>query len=450
MRVLLVDPVAGAGTVPVEERRALRAGLAYPGLGLYEIAALTPPSVDLRVVDEAVEDVPDDFAPDVVGISVEASTSPRAYALAERFRAARTTVVLGGVHVTLNPEEARRHADAIVVGEAQPTWPRLLEDFGRGGLQGTYRVPGLADLDAAPAPRRDLVAAPQRHPPWVVLASRGCPFGCEFCALAACTRRAVRFREPAAVAEEIRGLPAGPVLFVDDNIYASAEAATRLFRALRPLRRRWVAESTWHIAFDREALLLARDSGCLGLFVGFDSINRQPGVAKVPGDGAEEKYIEAIGRIVASGIACDAAFVFGFDGDDESVFERTLRVVREGGANLTCFNVLVPYPGTPLFRRLEREGRITERDWSRYASPNVCFRPRRMSASRLYEGTLQAQKEWLSLPNVARTAALTTLRLGWARGLLALKMNLAQRRNWPFGTFGTTQERGEAADAGGD
>jgi hypothetical protein len=135
-----------------------------------------------------------------------------------------------------------------------------------------------------------------------------------------------------------------------------------------------------------------------------------------------------------------AAFVFGLDNDDTTVFERALDVVRGGGASLACFNVLVPYPGTAVFRRLQREGRITEWDWSRYVSPNVCFRPRHMSASELLEGTLWAQREFLSMGSVLTTAAQACFRLGWAKGLLTLKLNLAQRRNWPFGTFGVSGE----------
>jgi hypothetical protein len=170
-------------------------------------------------------------------------------------------------------------------------------------------------------------------------------------------------------------------------------------------------------------------------------------VRKVPGAGdPEETYVKAIRNIVGRGIACVAAFVFGLDGDDATVFERTLNVIRGGGANLACFSVLVPYPGTPVFRRLEQEGRITEWDWSKYVSPNVCFEPKRMSAAALYEGTLWAQKEFLSLGSVIKTAARTGLQLGWARGLMALTLNLAQRRNWPFGTFGAAPGLKEARD----
>lgn len=437
MRVLLVDPMTSAGSLPLATRKRLRNALGYPGLGLYTVAALTPPDVEVRVVDEALEDIPPDFSPDLVGISVQTPAAPRAYDLSARFRASGVPVVLGGVHVSLNREEARQHATAVVVGEAELTWRRLLDDFRIGNLGGVYRAEGHADLDTSPPPRRDLMRAGGRFMPCVIQASKGCHFGCEFCSLFASVGQRCRFRSVDRVANEIRALPGYPVLFVDDNIYADAEYAKALFRAIAPLKRGWVGESTWHIAFDDAALSLARDSGCLGLFIGFDSINRQSAVPKVPASrDPEATYVEAIRNLQNHGIACVAAFVFGLDQDDSTVFERTLRVIRDGGAALASFSVLVPYPGTPVFTRLRQEGRITEWDWSKYASPNVCFQPKRMTAARLSEGTLWAQKEFLSFSNVMRTAALTGLQLGWGRALMALRLNLAQRRNWPYGTFG--------------
>ena len=435
MRVLLIDPVTTARTLQVESRRKLRRGIGYPGLGLFTVAALTPPDIEVKVIDESVENIADGFAPDLVGISVQAPTAPYAYELSARYKSAGIPVVLGGIHVSLNPEEALEHADAIVIGEAELTWPRLIEDFRRGKLERSYCANGLADLDGSPLPRRDLMHLDDYQIPCVVQASKGCPFACEFCSLYAYVGYRPRFRRIDRVVEEIRALPGNAVLFADDNIYANRDFARRLFRALAPLKRDWVAESTWHIAFDDETLRLARDAGCAGLFVGFDSINQQHRVRKVPGSGDPvETYSRAIRNIVEKGMACVAAFVFGLDSDDASVFERSFAVVRDGGAHLVNFSVLVPYPGTPVFKRLEREGRITERDWSKYISPNVCFEPKRMSAAELYEGTLWAQKEFFALGHVIKTAVRTSRQLGWGRGLLALKLNLAQRRNWGKGS----------------
>jgi radical SAM superfamily enzyme YgiQ (UPF0313 family) len=434
MRILLIDPVTTARTVPVAERRRLREGIGYPGLGLLTVAALTPPEHEVRVVDEAVEEIPWDWRPDLAGITVQAPTAPYAYELADRFRRDGVPVVLGGIHVSLNPGEAASRANAVVLGEAEDNWPRLLADFRAGALAPSYRAVGLADLDASPEPRRELLQAGHYRIPWVIQASKGCPFDCEFCSLRAYVGHHPRFRRVERVVEEIRRMPGDAVLFADDNLYAHRSWALELYRALAPLGKRWIAETTWHIAEDEEALELARASGCVGLFVGLDSINQQRWMRKVPRAAVEERYAAAIRAIQRKGIAVVAAFVFGLDGDGPDVFERSLAVVREGGANLVNFSALVPYPGTPVFERLRQEGRITEWDWSKYISPNVCFTPKGMSARDLAEGTRWCQQQFYSLNNVLRGAVQAGYRLGWAMGILSLKLNLAQRRNWGKGS----------------
>lgn len=436
MQIMLIDPAPNLGTVGRAGIRRHRRRLGYPGLGIYTVAALTPPEAKVMVVDESTRPIPDAPRPDLVGISVQAPTAPHAYALAARMRRSGISVVLGGIHVTLNPEEAAKHADAIVVGEAEATWPQVVRDAMDGRLERRYDAPGPVPLDTSPLPRRDLMPR-SRRTPWAIQATKGCPFDCEFCSLAALGHRRLRRRTVQDVVDEIRMIPGDPILFVDDNLYADRAYARQLFEALIPLRRTWVGEATWHLAFDEELLHLTRASGCGGLFVGFDSINPQHRIRKVPsGASPESTYIEAMRRIAGAGIGVVAAFVFGLDADDSSVFERSLQVIREGGAHMINLSVLVPYPGTPIFRRLVGEDRITEWDWGRYVSPNVCFEPKGMTARELREGTLWAQKEFFALPRVMRTAARTTHELGWGRGLLALQLNLAQRRNWPHGTFG--------------
>jgi len=231
-------------------------------------------------------------------------------------------------------------------------------------------------------------------------------------------------------------LPSDYFLFADDNLYCDAAYTRTLLRGMAPLNKRWAAEATWHIAFDKDILKLARQSGCIGLFVGFDSINNRTALRKVPQSGsAERTYVTAIKNILDQGIAVVAAFVFGLDEDDESVFERSLRVVLDGGANLVNFSCLVPYPGTPVYDQLARENRLIEHDWSRYISPNVCFRPRQMSPQRLNDGVIWAQKEFYSYHNIVRTSLRSICRLGWGMGLFALQLNLAQKQNWGRGSY---------------
>ncbi|MFC1529579.1 B12-binding domain-containing radical SAM protein [Gemmatimonadota bacterium] len=435
MDLLLIDPVTTAHSLDVEERRKLRRGIGYPGLGLFTVAALTPPDIRVTVIDESVEDIDEELTPDLVGISVQGPTAPYAYHLASRYRARGIPVVLGGIHVSLNPEETEGRADAVVVGEAESTWPELIEDFRKGELKSVYRAESPIDFDSSPPPRRELMQYENYRLPNVVQASKGCPYGCEFCSLYCYVGHVPRFRDIGKVVREIESLPGQHILFADDNIYIRKNYSRDLFRALIPAGKSWVAEATWHIAHDEEALDLAKESGCAGLFIGFDSINQQYSMRKVPeSDRVEDIYIEAIRNIQSRGIAVVAAFVFGLDNDDAGVFERSLDVVRTGGANLVNFSALVPYPGTPVYKRLKAEGRITEHDWSKFISPNVCFRPKKMSADELHEGTLRTQREFYSLGHIVKNAVRTVSKLGWAMGLLSLKLNLSQKKNWGKGS----------------
>jgi len=430
MRLLLIHPVRRLKSLSVRERRKVRLSTGYPGMGLFVVAALTPPDVDVRVIDESVDDIPDDFVPDLVGISLLTHSANYAYEMSARYRAQGIRVVLGGIHATLNPMEAAAHADAVVIGEAEPVWPELIDDFRSNRLQGFYGTRALTPLGQSVLPRRDLLNRAYYQVPNVVQASKGCPFDCEFCSLVPAVNYKMRFRKAEDVAEEIRTLPPGPIMFVDDNLYANREYSRALFRALRPLKRKWVGESTWHIAFDNETATLAKEAGCLGLFIGFDSITRQTAVRKVPeAREAEEIYVEATRSMQLHGMAVVAAFVFGFDNDDPSIFERTFAVIRRSSADLVNFSVLIPYPGTPAFQRLDAEGRIANRDWSKYVTPNVVFRPKAMTPRELAHGTQWIHDQFFSLRHIGRTAIHTGLNVGWGMSLLALKLNLARRKN---------------------
>ncbi|MEM7308297.1 MAG: radical SAM protein [Planctomycetota bacterium] len=409
----------------------MRKSTGYPGLGPFTVAALTPPDVNVRVVDESVEDVDPDWIPDLVGITTLTHTAPHVYRVSQQYRDRGIPVVLGGVHVTMNPDEAEQHASSIVVGEAELSWPRLIDDFRRGELKPRYEPGLLADLDASPPANREHMRFRDYQIPNVMLTSKGCPFDCEFCTLVAVVDYKMRFRSVESVIEEIRNLPPGPLLFVDDNLYANKEYARELFRQLAPLKRKWTGEATWHITFDDETLTLAKKSGCLGLFVGFDAIGPQHMMRKVAQD-PQKTYVEAVRNMQRKGMAIVAAFVFGFDNDDPGVFSRTWEIIRQSQADLVNFSVLVPYPGTPMFERFEREGRIIERDWSKYVTPNVVYQPKNMTPEQLREGTQWIHNRFFSLGNVAKAAVRTTLRSGWGLGLLALKLNLARGRNISF------------------
>lgn len=372
-----------------------------PSLGLLTLAGLTPESRFeahyLEVPDLAALGPgglpPGDF--DLVAISSFSAQIFEAYALADRFRAAGVTVVLGGLHVTAVPDEAAAHADAIVIGEGEPVWPEVLRDFEANRLQPRYdarsRRFALAD---APMPRFELLE-PERYNRLTVQTQRGCPFACEFCA--ASIRLDPRFKTkpiPKVVAElqRIRELWPQPFIeFADDNTFADKARGRELCRALAPLGLRWFTETDVSVARDPALLRLLRESGCAQLLIGLES----PRAAGL--DGLEQKsnwkrrqveaYAEAIERIQNAGITVNACFVLGLDGTDRTSFEDVWEFVRATGVYEVQITVLTPFPGTPLSARLASEGRLTHPGaWDRCTLFDVNYRPEHMSVAELESG----------------------------------------------------------------
>lgn len=374
----------------------------FPPLSLAAVAALTPADWDISIADESVQDVEIDGSVDLVGITVLTAVAPRAYFLADAFRRRGVKVVLGGIHVSALPEEAAAHADAVVVGEAEGVWGTVLDDFRRGRLQRFYvgtRQPELAGL---PTARRDLFDPRFYLTTGTIQTSRGCPYNCSFCSVTRFFGRTYRVRPVEEVVREIEGMRQRLVLFVDDNIIGCRQHARRLFEALKGMRVRWLAQSSLNIAFDAELLALAAKGGCVGLFIGFESLVaeniRRVGKAIT---NKVERFREAVRRIHDQGIGIEGAFIFGFDRDDESIFGRTVGFAENVKLDAAQFGILTPFPGTPLREQLEREGRIVVRDWSRYTISDVVFEPRLMSGARLREGFNWAYREFYSWRSIA-------------------------------------------------
>ncbi len=383
------------------------------------LAAFVPPHWRVTHVDEAVAPVDLGARADLVAITFHTPSAPHAYALADRFRARGVTVALGGPHVTLLPEEAAAHADAIFVGEAEETWPRFLAEFERGDFAARYDA-GPPSLDGVPASRAEFFHR-RDHTAGVVFATRGCRYACDFCTLAVMYRSRFRTRRVEDVAREVASFRGRVVILWDDNLAGDLAYAKRLFRALAPLGKWWSSQVSVHAADDEEFLALAAKSGCKQLFLGLESVTQ----ASV--DGASkpfnrvDQYARAIERVHRYGISVQAGLVFGFDEDDDGVFDRTADFLEATGVQNATFNVLTPFPGTPLFARLEREGRILTRDWSRYnGRADVVFTPKRMSGETLLEGFRHATRRFYSLGGIARRLRRSPVQLAWT-----LPLNLA-------------------------
>lgn len=394
------------------------------------LAALVPPGWTVIHVDEEVSPVDLTLAADLVGITFHTPSAPHAYDLAAQFRRRGIPVALGGPHVTLLPEEAQAHADVIFVGEAETQWPLFLKEFATGTHARRYGATTPPALDAAPMARKDLFHR-RDLTAGRLFATRGCVHDCEFCAIAVMYQRNFRTRPVAEVAAEYASFPGKVIIFWDDNLAGDRDYAKALFRAIAPYRKWWSSQAGIQAGRDAEFLELAARSGCKQLFVGLESMSQQNMNDAGKGFNRVDDYAGVIARIHAHGIAVQAGIVFGFDHDTEAVFDDTLDFLEAAGVQNATFNILTPYPGTRLYRRLEAEGRILTRDWSRYnGRQDVVFQPRHMSAERLLEGYRHAVRRFYSGASVCRRLARSPVGLWWTLPLnvaYALALKSARR-----------------------
>ncbi len=397
-----------------------------PPMCLPVLASLTPPGVKIHLVDENVETVNLAEPADLVAISSMTASAPRGYEIADHFRARGVPVVMGGMHPSVLPQEAAEHADAVVIGEAENQWPRVFADFAAGRPQQFYRTEERPELKDLPIPRRDLLRTDRYLAPNLVQTARGCPHACDFCSVSPMFGRRYRFRPIPEIVEEIRSLGSRWLGFTDDNIVASPRRAKELFEALLPLNLRWVGQGDLSMAKDEELLKLMARSGCMGMFIGLESLSQESLAAANKRSNIGVDYEQAIAAIHRHGIDIIGSFIFGLDPDRPGVFRETVAFAERVKLAVAQFPVLTPFPGTPLHERLKEEGRITSFDWSLYTMSNVVYRPRNMTAAELQEGHLYAYGRFYSLPSILRR--MLVYRPGKSGLLLRTVVNLSYRR----------------------
>ena len=440
MKILLVLPAGEQVRVtPQNPEVPRRAMLRFSVLPLTAVAALTPRQHQVRIVDENVEALNFDTDCDIVGISFMTALAPRAYEIAAGFRRRGRIVVGGGYHATLCPEDAAPHFDALVAGDAEGAWERLLADLQRGELQKVYRqpaggepvslVPGdRLELLQTPVPRRDLLQHTARHYATInaVQAGRGCHHNCRYCSVTVFHGRKYRRRAVADVIGELRVLPRD-FIFVDDNIIADRGYALELFRAMAPLRKRWVSQCSVLVADDPELLQQMRAAGCCGLFIGLETASEENLAAMNKQFNHTGSYSEQLRKIRRAGIGIVAGMIVGMDADDTRVFEQTLRFLQETRLDAVQLNILTPLPGTPLHADMAQAGRVTDRDWSHYDYRHVVFRPARMTAAELQAGADWVYAQFYRLDRILGRFARAVFTVGWRPALLSLKLGLTYR-----------------------
>lgn len=399
LRLALVSPKG-----PLYRHRGgiFRKSLRYQPLTLTTLAALIPPQMNAEVtlVDEGIQEVPESLDADLVGLTVITGTAPRAYDLARHFRSRGIAAVLGGPHVTLVPDDAQPHADSIIVGYAEDTWPQLLRDFAAGRMQRRYDQAPNLDLASRPFARRDLLPSRRFLTNSVFEATRGCVHNCDFCVVPAAWGRKPLQKPVEDVVEDIRQHGARKLIFVDLNLIADRGYAIRLFKALTPMRVQWYGLATVLLAEDPELLDMAARSGCRGLLMGLESVSVENLRASKKAFNSPEHFIRIVENLHDHGIALQGCFVFGLDGDDADVFMKTAKFAVAAKIDLPRFAIVTPFPGTALYSRLESEGRILTRNWELYDGQHVVFQPKRMSIRELERGTEIAWKHAYSVSSI--------------------------------------------------
>lgn len=419
MKVTYILPAIGKK----EGRRYIRTWQTMEPLTISTLKALTPPDVQTEFFDDRIELVDYDTQTDLVAITVEIYTARRAYAIAARFRKRGVPVILGGYHTTLNPDEAAQHADSILVGNAEGVWKDILTDFQSSGLKQRYSGgPGFADL----LPDRSIFSGKKYSKMGVVETGRGCNFGCEFCAISAFHKGRYHQKSVEQVVADVRSArQAGKTIFffADDNIVADQKYAIALFKALTPLNIQWTGQGTLTMARNDELLHWMAKSGCKVMLIGYESLSEANLQQMKKAWSAKLGEVDALtDRIHAAGINIYATFVFGFDDDSRELYERTVDFALKHRFFFAAFNHLLTLPGTDIYSRLLREGRIIQDKWwlcPDYRYGDITFTHPTFTPEQLTAECRRARKRFYSLPNIWRRSGAALRRSGslWLYGL---------------------------------
>ena len=385
---------------------------------LTTIAALTPPQHEVVIHDARLGDPDYDGNWDLVGFTGMTCEIPHVYQMADEFRKRGKTVVIGGYHATALPEEAAKHADIVVVGEAEGLWPQILLELANGGAKQTiYQNDDLIEMRDMAIPRRELLNRDMYSVFNTLQATRGCPFDCDYCAVTRFFGRSYRCRPVEEVVAEIKSQPDKRWMFLDDNLIANDKYAKELFRALIPLGITWGAQASFTLTKDAELMDLYAHAGGRFMFIGFESVSAEALKSVRKGFNRPEEYAAGIRQLQRRGITIMGSFMFGLDGDDLGVFKRTVDFVNATKIDVVLYHILTPFPGTRLYEEMDRQGRIHDRDWSHYDACHSVIHPQGMTSEELQNGWYWAVRETYKLPNILRR--IVRPESGWKRRLAA-------------------------------
>ncbi len=438
MKILLISPERKR-----KKEEAFLFRLSF--LNLPYVAAVTPPDVEVKIIDEAFEEINFDEKVDLVGITGQTPVVPRAYQIAEEFKKRGVPVVMGGVHASMLPEEALQHVDAVVVGEGEEIWPEVIADLRKRQLGRIYAAGEFVDPSILPLPRRDLLNEKFYFPLKLLETTRGCPHRCDFCGVSKFFGFRYRNRPISEIDRELKTLfQKGPVMtpalkkilsllsrdlpyflkrrllyIIDSNVAGDRRFCLDLISLLKEYDLLWWGHAPVSVAFDHQLLEGFSQSGCIALNIGFESFSTKNLSAMGKGFNQPSRYAEAVKRIHDQGIGIMGTFIVGLDDDDPGVFQRTIDFCTHERLDWALTFIMAPYPGTESFKRLEKQGRIFCRDWEKYDSLNAVFHPLLMSVEELEKGMRRVWKEVFSLSSIYKRI----LKRPWVHPLFYLGMN---------------------------
>jgi radical SAM superfamily enzyme YgiQ (UPF0313 family) len=405
LKILLVYP-----TTLDYQQKPLKYRKAYlPALSLAIIDALTPSDHSVRVINDCVEKIDYSVSYDLVGITALTSQAERAYQIASKFRQIGVKVVIGGVHASILPQEVKRHADSVVIGEAENIWEQILYDCQNEMLKPFYQDIDFPKLDRLVIPRwthTDLSlyrrAVGRKMPRMPIYTTRGCVHGCKFCSVTKYFGRTYRFKPVSNVLAEIDATNATSYFFVDDNIVCNPAFSEELFRALSKKKIRWFSQANTRILKAPHLIELAGEAGCTNLFIGIESFDPESLKSVNKGFNKPSEYLELFKRLERTGIRPWASLIFGFDNDTPEKFRENIDFLTRNNIWNIILWILTPLPGTDLYTEMVEHGRITEKSWSKYDLNHLVFKPYKMNKAELLFNFWDIYRELYSARNIFR------------------------------------------------
>jgi radical SAM superfamily enzyme YgiQ (UPF0313 family) len=357
---------------------------------------------EIKLIDEYNLKIPYNSCYDLAAITVNTPNATHCYDISRNLKKQGTKVVMGGPHVSLLPDEAKKHCDYLIIGEAEDTWPQFLSDFYNGTAKSVYKSANPPCLKDVPIPRRDLVKH-RFFNKGAVFATRGCPYRCSYCNLKQIYHDSFRTRPVGQVVEDVRSIKDKYFVFWDDNFFGDIDYAKDLMRELKLLNKRWAAQVTLDRCQDEELLKLAKDSGCTYFFIGLESFSDSSLYSVNKSINQVNKYKSIIGLLHKHDISVQAGIIFGFDTDTKDTFIETLNACKELGIDGVTVSLLTPLPGTPIYEQMKREGRLLTEDWAYFnGKTKVAFKPQNMSQEELFAGYMWFRKEFYSIASIIK------------------------------------------------